>query len=77
MIQKSGIGDMSVEKYVVTPSIKLEGTNDSAIHISFCLVEMVLLSNKLVELFDNSELPEAGKNQNTPAQAAMRTSNKQ
>src|SRR5262245_2094671 len=33
-IQKSGTGAMSVEKYVVTPSIRLDGMNASATHLA-------------------------------------------
>src|SRR5712692_8586704 len=33
-IQKSGTGAMSVEKYVVTASIRLDGTKASAIHVT-------------------------------------------
>ena len=33
-IQKSGTGAMSVEKYVVTASIRLDGMNASAIHVA-------------------------------------------
>src|SRR5262245_935131 len=32
-IQKSGTGAMSVEKYVVTASIRLDGMNAAAIHV--------------------------------------------
>src|SRR6185295_675292 len=32
-IQKSGTGAMSVEKYVVTASIKLDGMNATTIHV--------------------------------------------
>src|SRR5262245_18038268 len=38
-IQRSGTGAMSVEKYVVTPSIRLDGMNASPIHVARrCLV---------------------------------------
>src|SRR5262245_27314566 len=33
-IQRSGTGAMSVEKYVVTPSIRLDGMNASTIHVT-------------------------------------------
>ena len=33
-IQKSGTGAMSVEKYVVTASIRLDGMNASAVHVA-------------------------------------------
>ena len=73
--QSKGIAARSNEMYVVTPSIKLEGTNASAIHFSRRPQEITLSDSACVSFvsrsFSDKEIEGLGRAINTHAHTTI------